>query len=125
MEKEWRSICILCTESVISFWSVAGIECNDHISVSVDVSMAESVDMAISDAIRHYSKPPSVVVNSAGITQDNFLLKMDETWFQKVIDVNLKVCYSFRCPFIQSAVWFKEIYRLSSIFCDINCILLS
>jgi 17beta-estradiol 17-dehydrogenase/3alpha(17beta)-hydroxysteroid dehydrogenase (NAD+) len=66
--------------------------------------MAESVDMAISDAIRHYSKPPSVVVNSAGITQDNFLLKMDETWFQKVIDVNLKVCYSFRCPFIQSAV---------------------
>ncbi|XP_021923404.1 estradiol 17-beta-dehydrogenase 8 isoform X1 [Zootermopsis nevadensis] len=69
---------------------ISGVRCNDHISVSVDVSIAESVDMAISDAIRHYSKPPSVVVNSAGITLDNFLLKMDEKWFQKVIDVNLK-----------------------------------
>jgi NAD(P)-dependent dehydrogenase (short-subunit alcohol dehydrogenase family) len=56
--------------------------------------MAESVNMAISDAIKHYSRPPSVVVNSAGITRDNFLLKMDEKWFQKVIDVNLKVAYS-------------------------------
>ncbi|PNF18567.1 Estradiol 17-beta-dehydrogenase 8 [Cryptotermes secundus] len=63
---------------------------NDHISVTVDVSMAESVNMAISDVIKHYSRPPSVVVNSAGITRDNFLLKMDEKWFQKVIDVNLK-----------------------------------
>jgi NAD(P)-dependent dehydrogenase (short-subunit alcohol dehydrogenase family) len=53
--------------------------------------MAESVNTAISDAIKHYSQPPSVVVNSAGITRDNFLLKMDEQWFQKVIDVNLKV----------------------------------
>jgi NAD(P)-dependent dehydrogenase (short-subunit alcohol dehydrogenase family) len=61
--------------------------------------MAESVDMAISDAIRHYSKPPSVVVNSAGITRDNFLLKMDEEWFQKVIDVNLKVGFSSRYKF--------------------------
>jgi NAD(P)-dependent dehydrogenase (short-subunit alcohol dehydrogenase family) len=77
--------------------------------------MAESVNMAISDAIRHYSKPPSVVVNSAGITRDNFLLKMDENWFQKVIDINLKVGYSFRYPFIQSTVRIKEINRLSSI----------
>jgi 17beta-estradiol 17-dehydrogenase/3alpha(17beta)-hydroxysteroid dehydrogenase (NAD+) len=56
--------------------------------------MAESVNTAVSDAIKHYSRPPSVVVNSAGITCDNFLLKMDEKWFQKVIDVNLKVSYS-------------------------------
>ena len=57
----------------------------------VDVSMAESVNTAISDVIQHYSQPPSVVVNSAGITRDSFLLKMDENSFQKVLDVNLKV----------------------------------
>jgi NAD(P)-dependent dehydrogenase (short-subunit alcohol dehydrogenase family) len=51
--------------------------------------------MAMSEAIRHYSNPPSVVVNSAGITRDNFLLKMDEKWFQEVTDVNLKVSYCF------------------------------
>ena len=69
----------------------AGVGAKDHISVCVDVSMAESINTAISDAIKHYSQPPSVVVNSAGITRDNFLVKMDEQWFQKVIDVNLKV----------------------------------
>jgi len=69
----------------------AGDGAQDHISVCVDVSMAESVNTAISAAIQHYSQPPSVVVNSAGITRDNFLLKMDEHWFQKVLDVNLKV----------------------------------
>lgn len=69
---------------------ISGIGCNDHISLSVDVSMGESVNMAFSDAIQHYGKPPSVIVNSAGITRDNFLLKMSEEWFQKVLDVNLK-----------------------------------
>lgn len=59
------------------------------------MSLAESVNMAMSEAIRHYSNPPSVVVNSAGITRDNFLLKMDEKWFQEVTDVNLKVSYCF------------------------------
>jgi len=53
--------------------------------------MAECVKTAISDAIQHYSQPPSVVVNSAGLTRDSFLLKMDEHCFQKVLDVNLKV----------------------------------
>jgi len=69
---------------------ISDVGAKDHISVCVDVSMAESVNTAISDAIQHYSQPPSVVVNSAGLTRDNFLLKMDEQWFQKVLDVNLK-----------------------------------
>lgn len=38
-----------------------------------------------------YFQPPSVCVNAAGITQDEFLLKMEEDDFDKVIDVNLKV----------------------------------
>lgn len=86
----WAAKC--CVFYFILF--VADVGINDHISVTVDVSMAESVNMAIRDVIKHYSRPPSVVVNSAGITRDNFLLKMDEKWFQKVIDVNLKVAYS-------------------------------
>ncbi|PSN49600.1 hypothetical protein C0J52_14220 [Blattella germanica] len=53
----------------------------DHIALSVDVSMAECVSTAFTEAIAHYSTPPSIVVNSAGITRDNFLLKMDERMF--------------------------------------------
>lgn len=37
-----------------------------------------------------YSCPPDVVVNSAGITRDGYMLKMSEENFDKVLDVNLK-----------------------------------
>ncbi|KAI2653184.1 (3R)-3-hydroxyacyl-CoA dehydrogenase [Labeo rohita] len=39
---------------------------------------------------RRYFQPPSVCVNAAGITKDEFLLKMEEDDFDKVIEVNLK-----------------------------------
>lgn len=38
-----------------------------------------------------YFQPPSVCVNAAGITQDDFLLNMEEDQFDRVIQVNLKV----------------------------------
>ncbi|XP_060916261.1 (3R)-3-hydroxyacyl-CoA dehydrogenase-like [Labrus mixtus] len=38
----------------------------------------------------HYFQPPSVCVNAAGITQDDFLLNMEEDHFDRVIQVNLK-----------------------------------
>ena len=37
-----------------------------------------------------FSRPPDIVVNSAGITMDKYLLRMSEETFDKVIDVNLK-----------------------------------
>lgn len=38
-----------------------------------------------------FSKPPTIIVNCAGITRDNLLLKLSEEDFDEVIDVNLKV----------------------------------
>lgn len=38
-----------------------------------------------------YYQPPSICVSAAGITQDEFLLKMEENDFDRVIQVNLKV----------------------------------
>lgn len=38
-----------------------------------------------------YFQPPSVCVNAAGITQDDFLLNMSEEQFDTVVRVNLKV----------------------------------
>ena len=37
-----------------------------------------------------YARAPDIIVNSAGITKDGFLLRMKEEDFDKVIDVNLK-----------------------------------
>lgn len=57
----------------------------------MDVGSSQSVNKALSAAIDSYKRPPSVIVNSAGITRDGFLLKMSEDDFDSVINVNLKV----------------------------------
>lgn len=57
----------------------------------LDVSKAPSVHSALEEALKKYKRPPSIVINSAGITKDNWLLKLSEMDFDQVIDVNLKV----------------------------------
>lgn len=59
--------------------------------VQMDVGSSESVNKALSAAIDQFKRPPTVIVNSAGITRDGFLLKMSEEDFDSVINVNLKV----------------------------------
>ena len=46
---------------------------------------------ALNFIVNKFSKPPSAVVNAAGITRDNFLLQMSQEEFDDVIRVNLKV----------------------------------
>lgn len=63
----------------------------NHISVELDVGQQKSIQTALKSVLDTYKKPPSIVVNSAGITRDNFLLKLSETDFDDVIRINLKV----------------------------------
>lgn len=60
-------------------------------SLEMDVSSSESITTALDAIIAKYKKPPSIIVNSAGITKDNYLLKMSQQDFDDVINVNLKV----------------------------------
>lgn len=62
-----------------------------HTSFEMDVSSSDSIQTALNEVIAKYKKPPSIVVNSAGITKDNFLLKLSEQDFDDVVSVNLKV----------------------------------
>ncbi|KAJ8000107.1 hypothetical protein DPEC_G00201410 [Dallia pectoralis] len=62
----------------------------NHMAAAVDVSSRESVEMLFTDIQCRYFQPPSVCVNAAGITQDEFLLKMNDEDFDRVIQVNLK-----------------------------------
>ena len=64
---------------------------NKHLNYSLDVASGEEVQKVLECIISEYRKPPCILVNSAGITSDDFLLKMDEEKFDKVIEVNLKV----------------------------------
>ena len=61
-----------------------------HHSLVTDVSKAESVSESFKQILDKYKRPPDIIVNSAGITKDGFMLRMKEEDFDKVIDVNLK-----------------------------------
>ncbi|XP_036422961.1 estradiol 17-beta-dehydrogenase 8 [Colossoma macropomum] len=62
----------------------------EHVALEVDVSLKKSVGRLVNTIQSHYFQPPSICVSAAGITQDEFLLKMEERDFDSVIQVNLK-----------------------------------
>ncbi|XP_046556642.1 estradiol 17-beta-dehydrogenase 8-like [Haliotis rubra] len=62
-----------------------------HQAFTADIASSADVNAMMAQIKNQFSVLPSVAVNSAGITRDNFLMKMDEKNFDKVIDVNLKV----------------------------------
>jgi len=59
------------------------------------VSDVESVTKVLKQVFTDYSAPPTVVVNAAGITRDNFMLKMSVQDFESVFNVNVKVIEKF------------------------------
>ncbi|CAH2100311.1 unnamed protein product [Euphydryas editha] len=62
----------------------------DHSAMELDVSNGKSVQNMLQAIIAEYKTPPRIVVNSAGITRDNWLLKLSEEDYDTVINVNLK-----------------------------------
>ena len=60
--------------------------------MQLDVSDADSVATTLS-AIGERFGPPEILVNNAGITRDNILLRMKEDEWQDVIDTNLSSLY--------------------------------
>ena len=65
---------------------------NSNIQVllkKVDVSNYEQVEKYVAEIIKEFGKI-DVLVNNAGITKDNLLIKMSKEDFDKVIDINLK-----------------------------------
>lgn len=66
---------------------------SEHSAVQLDVSSTTQVSQVIETVISRYAAPPTVLVNSAGITRDAFLLKMTLDQFTQVLDVNIKVLY--------------------------------
>ncbi|GAB0090296.1 estradiol 17-beta-dehydrogenase 8 [Sergentomyia squamirostris] len=89
-----------------------------HSSVKVEVDSSASIQEALAFCLEKYKKPPSVVVNSAGITKDNFIVKMREEDFDAVISVNLKGSFMVMQAFAKSMIAQKvsgSIVNLSSV----------
>uniref|UniRef100_A0A1Y1MN79 (3R)-3-hydroxyacyl-CoA dehydrogenase n=1 Tax=Photinus pyralis TaxID=7054 RepID=A0A1Y1MN79_PHOPY len=75
-----------------------------HSSHLVDVSNCNSIKSSLKQILEKYKKPPSIVVNCAGITRDNFILKLSEEDFEDVINVNLKGTFLVMKIFAQAII---------------------
>ena len=61
----------------------------ESLILKADVSNAEEVENVVKQAIEKFGKI-DVLVNNAGITKDNLLMRMSEEEFDKVLEINLK-----------------------------------
>lgn len=64
---------------------------NKHFDLHLDVAEKASIQESAKKILEIFKKPPTIIVNCAGITRDNFLVKLSEEDFDEVIKVNLKV----------------------------------
>lgn len=69
------------------------LDTGDHSAMELDVSDPKSVQNLLKAVLDEYKVPPRIVVNSAGVTRDNWLLKLSEEDYDSVMNVNLKVKY--------------------------------
>ncbi|MBU2044781.1 MAG: 3-oxoacyl-[acyl-carrier-protein] reductase [Candidatus Omnitrophica bacterium] len=72
---------------------------------SVDVTAAQQVEEVINKIIDKFSKI-DIVVNNAGITRDNLILRLSENDWDKVISVNLKG--AFLCSKLAAKFMLKQ-----------------
>ncbi|XP_012232417.1 (3R)-3-hydroxyacyl-CoA dehydrogenase isoform X2 [Linepithema humile] len=70
--------------------TVATLEGIEHVPLNVDVTDRKHVEIAFKHVVKQFLKPPSIIVNAAGITRDNFLMKLSDYDFDDVININLK-----------------------------------
>ncbi|XP_065715866.2 (3R)-3-hydroxyacyl-CoA dehydrogenase isoform X1 [Patagioenas fasciata] len=60
-----------------------------HAAFAVDVTSATSVTRLLEQVQEHFGDPPGVLVSCAGVTRDEFLLRLGEGPWQEVLGVNL------------------------------------
>lgn len=79
----------------------------DTLAVKADVSKYEDVEILINQTIEKFGKI-DIIVNNAGITRDNLIMRMSEQEWNLVIDINLKGV--FNCTKAVSRPMMKQRY---------------
>lgn len=75
------------------------------IAVRADISREEEAKKLIEEAVRQFGRV-DVLVNNAGITKDNLMMRMTEAEFDSVLDTNLKG--AFFCMKYAAATMLKQ-----------------
>lgn len=77
----------------------------EAIAVQADISKEEEAKNLINEAVVQFGRL-DVLVNNAGITKDNLLMRLSESDFDSVIDINLKG--TFFCTKFASKIMLKQ-----------------
>ena len=76
-------------QSIAAYLAEAGIE---GTGIALDVTDADAVSAAVADITGQFG-PVTVLVNNAGITRDNIMLRMKPEEWDAVLDTNLSAVY--------------------------------
>ncbi|MDF2941599.1 MAG: fabG2 [Herbinix sp.] len=77
----------------------------EAIAIQADISREEEAKKLIEEAKKHFGRL-DVLVNNAGITKDNLLMRMSEDDFNSVMDINLKG--TFLCTKHAATIMLKQ-----------------
>ena len=77
-------------ESISKYFAEHGIKGK---GLMVNVADAASTDALMSSIEKEFGKAPDVLVNNAGITRDNLLMRMKDDEWDAIIDTNLSSIY--------------------------------
>ncbi len=89
-----RVVCVATTiENAQATASAIIAEGREAFAIALDVANYADVDASFNQIVADYGTP-SILVNNAGITRDNVLIRMSEEDFDKVISVNLKGAFN-------------------------------
>ncbi|CAK1548142.1 unnamed protein product [Leptosia nina] len=90
----------------------------EHCAIELDVADSKSVQNLVQTLSKQYRVPPRIIVNSAGITRDNWMLKLSEEDYESVLNVNLKGTFLIMQTFAKAMAEAKvsgSIVNISSI----------
>lgn len=79
----------------------------------VDVADTEAVQRTIDQILQQYGQV-DILINNAGVTRDQLLMKMSEEDWDRVLDVNVKSCYN-TCKALVRAMMKKRKGRIINI----------
>ena len=70
----------------------------------LDIKSQDSIKRLFDDISKDYSNTPDVLVNNAGITNDNLLIRMDDNQWLDTIDTNINSLYRISKLFLKPMI---------------------
>ena len=77
-------------ESLVAELKAKGVEAKGYRS---DASNYDAAQELITEVIRDFGKL-DILINNAGITRDNLLMRMSESQWDEIMEINLKSCFN-------------------------------